>query len=139
VSSNSAAINLYLGAAGSGTLASGTIGRQVNGTLGNKISSTAVLGDGLGFVLGNRQTNNASGQAAAFNIGGTSPGAVDELAIWNGTVLNSTQIQDQFNALIVPEPSTYAVLGIGGLLLLWVRRFARRTETDGCGNNNPPY
>jgi hypothetical protein len=121
VSSNSAAINVYLGAAGSGTLASGTIGRQVNGTLGNKISSTAVIGDGLGFVLGNRQTQG-SGQTAGFNIGGTSPGADDELAIWNGTVLSSGQIQNQFSALVVPEPSSVALVGIGTLILLCFHR-----------------
>lgn len=123
--SNSAAINVYAGAAGSGTLASGTIGKQVNGTLGNKVSSTAVMGDGLGFVLGNRQTQG-TGQTAAFNIGGTSPGADDELAIWNGTVLTSGQITSQFNDLVVtaPEPSTYAMLGAGGLLLLGMRRLA---------------
>jgi hypothetical protein len=121
VSSNSSAINVYLGAVGSGTLASGTIGRQVNGTLGNKISSTAVIGDGLGFVLGNRQTQG-SGQTAGFNIGGTSPGADDELAIWNGTVLSSGQIQNQFSALTVPEPSSVALVGIGTLILLCFHR-----------------
>jgi hypothetical protein len=123
--SNSAAINVYFGAAGSGTLASGTIGRQVNGTLGNKVSSTAVMGDGLGFVLGNRQTQG-SGQTAAFNIGGTSPGADDELAIWNGTVLTSGQIASQFNTLVVPEPSSFVLCAVAGLFILRLHRKALR-------------
>jgi len=126
VASGSTALNVYLGQAGTGTLATGTIGKNSGGTLGH-INSTAAMGDGLGFVLGNRQTQGA-GQTAAFNIGGTSPGADDELAIWNGAVLTSGQITSQFDALIVPEPSTYAVLGMGGLLLLWVRRIFRRNQ-----------
>jgi hypothetical protein len=123
VASGSTALNVYLGAAGGGTLASGTVGKGSGGTLGH-INSTAAMGDGLGFVLGNRQTQG-SGQTAAFNIEGTSPGADDELAIWNGTVLTSGQITSQFNDLVVPapEPSTYAMLGIGGLMFLGARRF----------------
>jgi hypothetical protein len=124
VASGSTALNVYLGAAGSGTLATGTVGKSSGGTLGH-INSTAVMGDGLGFVLGNRQTQG-SGQTAAFNIGGTSPGADDELGIWNGSVLSSGQITSQFDALIVstPEPSSSAflILGLCGVLFLRFRK-----------------
>jgi hypothetical protein len=112
-------VNVYLGAAGSATLLSGTIGRTSGGSLGN-ISTTGSLGDGLGFVLGNRQTSGA-----AFDFGSTNPGMVDELATWSSQ-LSSGQITTQFDALAVPEPSTLALCGSALVGLCAVARRRRR-------------
>jgi hypothetical protein len=105
-------VNWYLGAAG-GTLTSGFYQK---GTIGGTtyISTTATLGDGGTFILGNRRAFNNT-----FGVGSE----LDELATWS-TALDSSVISAQFNALTttVPEPSTCAVLGLSGLLL-----FARRT------------
>jgi hypothetical protein len=103
-------VNWYLGALG-GTLSSGFI---QNGGSGN-ISATSTLGDGGAFILGNRR---------AFNNTMGINSEVDELATWN-TQLSSTLIQAQFAAVTVPEPSTCAVLGLSGLLVLWKRRAFR--------------
>ena len=106
-------VNWYLGAAG-GSLSTGFI---QNGGSGN-ISATSTLGDGGTFILGNRRAFNNS-----FGVNSE----IDELATWN-TELSGTAINSQFSALTttVPEPSTCAVLGLGGLLVLWKRRTFRR-------------
>lgn len=109
-------VNWYLGAAG-GTLASGFYQK---GTVGGTtyINTTGTLGDGGTFILGDRRAFNNT-----FGVGSE----LDELATWS-TALDSSAITAQFNALTtsVPEPSTCAVLGLGGLLVLWKRRTFRR-------------
>ena len=102
-------VNWYLGTAG-GSLSSGFV--QKGGT-GN-INTTSTLGDAGTFIVGNRRAFNNT-----FGVGSE----LDELATWS-TALDSSVISAQFNALTtsVPEPSTCAVLGLGGLLVLWKRR-----------------
>jgi hypothetical protein len=108
-------VNWYFGQAGGSTL---TTGFKQHGGSGN-ISATSTLGDGLTFVLGNKQgvVTVGSSLAAAFPNG-----EVDELATWN-TALAPSAFTSQYNTLVVPEPSTCAMFGIGGLMLLWARRF----------------
>ena len=110
-------VNYYLGAVG-GTLSTGF--KQKGGS-GN-ISTTSTLGDGLAFVVGNKQA-----AVTASSTAGVAGGEIDELATWS-SALTAPDIQNQFNALTttVPEPSTCAVLGLGGLLVLWTRRTFRR-------------
>jgi hypothetical protein len=100
-------VNWYLGVPG-GSLSSGFI--QKGGT-GN-INTTSTLGNGGTFDLGNRLLHNNS-----FGAGSE----IDELATWN-TALSSSQIQAQFSAVTVPEPSTWAMVSIGMLTLLRFRR-----------------
>lgn len=107
-------INWYLGAVG-GTLSSGF--KQKGGT-GN-ISTTATLGDGLTFVVGNKQAAVTGTPATTAGVAG---GEIDELATWS-SALTAGQIQAQFAA--VPEPSTCAVLGLSGLLVLFARKTFR--------------
>lgn len=112
-------INYYLGAAG-GSLATGFFQKGGSGNL----STTSTLGDGNTLVLGNKQ------QAVVPTSAGTAtagiPGSqIDELATWN-TQLTPDQIQAQFNALVVPEPSVFALLAAGGLLALRRQRKAGR-------------
>jgi len=106
-------VNWYLGAAG-GSLSSGFL--QKGGT-GN-INTTSTLGDAGTFIVGNRR---------AFNNGMGLGSEIDELTTWSSQ-LTATDIQNQFNALTttVPEPSTCALLGLSGLLVLWRRRAFRR-------------
>jgi len=105
-------VNYYLGVVG-GSLSSGFI---QNGGTGN-ISATSTLGANGSFILGSRLgTKNSMGVDSA----------VDEFATWSSQ-LTATDIQNQFSALTttVPEPSTCALLGLSGLLVLWVRRTFR--------------
>jgi hypothetical protein len=105
-------VNWYIGAIG-GTLSTGFFQKGGSGN----INSTTTLGNGGTFALGNKESN----------LAGVAGGAIDELATWT-TALSSSQINSQFSALTVsvPEPSTCAVLGLGGLLVLWKRRAFRR-------------
>jgi hypothetical protein len=106
-------VNWYLGAVG-GSLFSGF---KPKGGSGN-ISSTATLGDGLTFVVGNKQSAVTVGPTSTAGVTG---GEVDELATWT-TQLGAAQITDQFGALVVPEPSALALIGLGGLMLIGVSR-----------------
>jgi hypothetical protein len=101
----------YLGAAG-GSLSSGSL---------TVTSGLSIVGDGSTFVVGNKQATVVGIPATSTAGAGAHP-AIDELATWN-TGLTSGQIQSQFGAVQpAPEPSTYALLGIGGLLVLFARR-----------------
>ena len=107
-------VNYYLGQAGAAGIAN--VGFMQRGGTGNFSSSSGVLGNGGAFVLNGHQTSLT---------GGSTGGAVDELATFN-TELTSGQINSQFAALIipsVPEPSAYALLGMGVLLFVGIRRF----------------
>lgn len=112
-------VNWYLGAVG-GTLSS--VFEQKGGS-GN-LSTTATLGDGNTFIVGNKQA--AVVGVPATSTAGVAGGEIDELATWS-SALTATDIQNQFNALTttVPEPSTCAVLGLSGLLVLFARRTFR--------------
>lgn len=108
-------INYYLGAVG-GTLSS--VFEQKGGT-GN-LSTSSTLGDGLAFVVGNKQ----AAVVGTTSTAGVAGGGIDELATWN-TALSSSQIGDQFSALTAtpaPEPSSLALIGGGAVLLLAMRR-----------------
>ncbi|HVM61296.1 MAG TPA: hypothetical protein VMV72_10560 [Verrucomicrobiae bacterium] len=110
-------INWYLGAAGS-NVTSLTSGFKQRGGSGN-ISSTAILGNGGTFEV--------SGQPAGsggFQIAGV-PGVVDEVATWSNQ-LTVAQIDSQYEALMIPEPATAAMVAIGGLLFVFGRGMFRR-------------
>ena len=99
----------YIGKLG-GTLNSGTLtGYAATAEVGGTSGETGSSGD---IVVGNRQANN-SGMAGDYGT----------LATWSSQ-LGSTQITNQFDALTttVPEPSTTACVGAGGLLLGLVLR-----------------
>jgi len=100
-------VDWYMGAAG-GSLANGFIQKGGSGNL----SATTTLGDGGPFILDNRR---------AFNNGMGLNSEVDELATWS-TQLSASQIQNQYNSLVIPEPSTCALVGIGILISLCFRR-----------------
>lgn len=105
--SASDACNYYIGSVG-GTLSTASI---------SVTASASTVGDGLAFVVGNKQA-----AVTASSTAGVAGGEIDELATWN-TVLTSGQIASQYSALQpVPEPSTLAVIGLGGMLLLLARR-----------------
>lgn len=94
----------YIGELG-GTLSSTTVsGYAATAEVGGTSGETGSDGD---IVVGNRQANN-SGMEGDYGT----------LATWSSQ-LSSTQITNQFDALTttVPEPSTTACVGFGGLLL----------------------
>jgi PEP-CTERM motif len=96
----------YLGELG-GTLSSTTLSGVYAATyeVGGTSGETGSSGD---IVIGNRQADNSS-----------MDGDYGTLATWSSQ-LSSAQITDQFDALTtsaVPEPSTTACIGVGGLLL----------------------
>ena len=106
-------VNVYIGAAG-GTLASGTTGPTGGALAFSGWSSTGTVGDGGVVTLGNRRV---------FTLTNGTSGSYDELATWN-SILTAGQIQAQFDALAtsVPEPSTFAFIGMGTLSVLGLRR-----------------
>ena len=67
----------------------------------------------------------AVGAARFVQDGGTRPfdGLIDEFALY-GTVLDATAVSTHYNAGItaIPEPSSTALLGLGGLALIMRRR-----------------
>ena|ERR1039457_1362551 len=104
-------VNAYIGPVG-GSLSSVFTQKGGSGNIG----STSTLGDSLTFVVGNKQA-----AVTAASTAGVAGGEVDELATWS-TQLSTTQIQNQFNSIVVPEPSTCAMVGIGILTLFCSRR-----------------
>jgi len=103
-------VNWWIGSVG-GSLVAG------NNTLVPYSSWAAgtTVGAGGTFDLGARST-----------LASSSTGSYDELATWSSQ-LTSDQVNAQFNALTpAPEPSSCAMLGLGGLLVLWKRRAFRR-------------
>ncbi len=117
VASGATAVNWYLGAMGSGTLYSGSYNR---GSSSPNVDTTKPFGNPGDFTLSGKQ--GTVGAATTTGLAsGANPGEVDELATWN-SVLSSTQINAQFAATTIPEPSTFAVLGVAGLLLIGSRR-----------------
>jgi hypothetical protein len=105
--------NYYLGQAGQSSIA--YTGFMQRGGTGNFSSSSGTIGNGGNFVLSGHQSSQT---------GGFTDGVADELATWN-TELTSGQINSQFAALeAVPEPSTIALIGMSGLLVIvWSRCF----------------
>ena len=102
----------------------GTLGGTLSQQTVNAISASAsTVGDGLGFVVGNKQAAITGTPPSTAGVAG---GAIDELATWN-TALSSSQINAQFNALAVPEPSSLALCAAGGLFLLGLRRKNRHS------------
>jgi hypothetical protein len=96
---------------------------QVGGVLTNGIrnpSNSSVMGNNGTFTIGNSATTNSNGY-----IQGTDPGRIDEFAIYNYE-LSQTQINDQFAAIVIPEPSTLLLCGLS-LVSLFVVTRRRRT------------
>jgi hypothetical protein len=92
----------YLGVAGSETLASGTVGIDVAG-------------------------GNASIEIAGRSSTNFFKDPMQQFAVWTRE-LSDASVQQQFTALAVPEPGTYALLlGIFGLGYLVIRRRPRAT------------
>jgi len=111
-------VNYYLGLAGS-PVASLTSSFKQRGGTGN-ISSTSILGNGGTFDI----SGTVEGTGGGFQVAGV-PGLVEEFATWNSQ-LTTAQIDSQFGALLsIPEPSTLALVGLGGLLALFARRWMR--------------
>ena len=89
--------------------------------------------DGVLVDTNSSLTNDATMNGAAFAVGaarfiddaGTRPfdGLIDEFALY-GTVLDATAVSTHYNAGIapIPEPSSTALLGLGGLALIMRRR-----------------
>ena len=86
-------VNYYLGQVG-GTLNSVFIQKGGSGN----VSSTATLGDGLTFVVGNKQ----AAVVGTTSTAGVAGGEIDELATWS-TPLSTNQIASQFSALTSPS------------------------------------
>ena len=108
-------VNFYLGQAGAASLST-TAFFQRGGTGNFSSAAGGDLGNGGAFSLSGHQLSAT---------GGFQGGVVDELATFN-TELTSGQINSQFAALVippVPEPSAYALLGMGVLLFVAISRF----------------
>lgn len=110
-------MNWYLGEAGQ-PVSSLTSGFTQRGGAGG-LSTSSVIGNGGTFNISGSQAGTGG-----YTVG-TIPGMVDEFTTWSNQ-LTVAQIDDQFAALIiVPEPATFAMVGLGGLLLLVARRSSR--------------
>jgi hypothetical protein len=103
---NAGELKWYVGPVG-GTLNSGTF----------NINDASVVGNDGTFYLGNKDAAFANG----FRLP-TSDAATDELAIWNRE-LSSTEVNGAFAAIQgVPEPSSFALLGLGLATVIARRR-----------------
>jgi hypothetical protein len=110
-------VNYYLGLAGSPVSSLTSSFKQRGGT-GN-ISSTSILGNGGTFDISGTVEQTGGG----FQVSGA-PGLVEDFATWSNQ-LTTAQIDSQFTTLQIPEPSTLALLGLGGLLALFARRLTQ--------------
>ena len=110
--------NWYIGALTNGAVLQ--TGGALRGSTSPNIGTTGFGGNAGPFVVSGKQAGATTGLAS-----GTSPGAVDELATWS-RVLTTTEINSQFAAAIIHEPSTVTLIALGGLLLIGVRARSRR-------------
>ena len=111
-------VNYYLGLAGQ-PVASLTSSFKQRGGTGN-ISSTSILGNGGTFDI----SGTVEGTGGGFQVSAV-PGLVENVATWSNQ-LTTAQIDSQYTALItIPEPSTIAMVGLGGLLALFARKMTR--------------
>jgi hypothetical protein len=111
-------VNYYLGLAGSPVSSLTSSFKQRGGT-GN-ISSSSILGNGGTFDISGTVEQTGGG----FQVAGVA-GLVEDVATWSNQ-LTTAQVDSQFSTLItIPEPSTLALVGLGGLLALFARRVTR--------------
>jgi hypothetical protein len=93
------------------------INGNLSGTSSNQ-SLTEVLNN---FYVG------GTPQIAAYEPGGAGQfyqGLISDVGIWN-TALSSSQVSSLYTLQSAPEPSTYALFGIGAIALLMVLRRKR--------------
>ena len=91
----------------------------VDGNLvGQNLSASSIAGNGFALLIGNNPQQ----------LGRSWDGNLDDVALWN-RVLTTDEIADIYNngdgasiASLVPEPSSLAMLGLGGLLIARRRR-----------------
>ena len=88
----------------------------INGSLVNALSSPATQSYHFPFLIGATTAFDGIDNSTHSWIGGMS-----DVGIWN-KALTAAEVTTLYNTQLVPEPSTYALLGIGAMGLLMVLR-----------------
>jgi hypothetical protein len=88
----------------------------INGSLVSSVSSPATQSYSFPFLIGATTTFDGIDDSTHSWIGGMS-----DVGIWN-KALTATEVTDLYNAQVVPEPSTYALLLLSGAASLWALR-----------------
>ena len=96
---------------------SGNLSIYIDGVLGGATDISTLQGgqsNGTFLMIGGINSNSVFGPQLF-------EGGISDVGLWN-KALTATEVTDLYNAQVVPEPSTYALLLFGGAASLYALR-----------------